>query len=358
LAITNTTTVVRVFVASPSDTASERQQLKDVVQELNVLVPALAPKPIVLKLVEWETDVTPGLGRDAQDVVNQQIGKYDIFVGIMWKRMGTPTLVAPSGTAEEFQRAYAEWQRNKSLPVLFYFSQAPYLINTAEDAEQLRGVIAFRDEIKKLGLVWEYPAADRFAAVIRPHLALVLGRMFLGGGESSGAAAATAIKLNPAGTSSSVRMDVIKRAEQYVKLRHDMPSSDERTRRMSAIAAELRSLAPSAYHLVPELILSASAGERLAAICFLEQIPDKTYLNWLAERVVVENPFPGYHATLALLRAARTGGQDIRPALALAVGRAKALFSFERWQNPDEVSIVKSLEEELGPIEIPRDDWI
>jgi len=29
------------------------------------------------------------MGRDAQDVVNQQIGEYDIFVGIIWKRMGT-----------------------------------------------------------------------------------------------------------------------------------------------------------------------------------------------------------------------------------------------------------------------------
>ena len=73
---------------------------------------------------------------------------------------------------------------------------------------------------------------------------------------------------------------------------------------------------------------------------------------------MVENPFPGYHATLALLRAARAGGHDIRPALTLAVGRAKALFSLEKWQNPDEVSIIKSLEEELGPIEIPPVDWI
>jgi hypothetical protein len=353
-----TVTKVRIFVASPSDTTSERQQLNGVVEELNVLVPALAPeKQIVLQLVKWETSVAPGMGRDAQDVVNQQIGEYDIFVGIIWKRMGTPTAVAQSGTEEEFRRAYAEWQRNKSLPILFYFSQAPYSINTGEENEQLGRVIAFRDEVKKLGLVWEYPAPDRFADVIRPHLALVLGRMFFSG-ESSGAAAATANKLNPSATTSSVRLDVIKLAEKYVKLRRDMPAGDARTRMMTATAAELRSLAPSAYYLIPELIISPSAGERLAAICILQQIPDQTYLNWLAERVVVENPFPGYHATLALLRAARAGGHDIRPALTLAVGRAKALFSLEKWQNPDEVSMIKSLEEELGPIETPPVDWI
>jgi len=148
-------------------------------------------------------------------------------------------------------------------------------------------------------------------------------------------------------------MDVIKLAEEYVKLRRDMPSGNDRTRMMTAIAAELRSLAPSAFYLIPELIISPSAGERLAAICILQQIPDKAYLNWLAERVAVENSFPGYHATLALLRAARAGGHDVRPAIALAVGRAKALFSLEKWRNPDEVSTIKTIEEELGPIEIP-----
>jgi hypothetical protein len=352
-AMATTATKVRIFVASPSDTASERQQLGGVTDELNILVPALAPeKQIVLQLVKWETSVAPGMGRDAQDVVNQQIGEYDIFVGIIWKRMGTPTAVAQSGTEEEFRRAYAEWQRNRSLRILFYFSQAPYSIKTGEDASQLLRVIAFRDEVAKLGLVWEYPAVNRFADVIRPHLALVLGQMF-SSSESSGAAATTAKKLNPSATTSSARIDVIKLAEEYVRIRRDMPSGRDRTRMMTAIVAELRSLAPSAFYLIPELIISPSAGERLAAICILQQIPDKAYLSWLAERVAVENPFPGYHATLALLRAARASGHDVRPAIALAVGRAKVLLSLEKWQNPDEASTINTIEEELGPIEIP-----
>jgi hypothetical protein len=353
ISMATTATKVRIFVASPSDTGSERQQLSAVTEELNVLVPALAPeKKIVLQLVKWETSVAPGMGRDAQEVVNKQIGEYDIFVGIIWKRMGTPTAVAQSGTEEEFRRAYAEWQRNKGLRILFYFSQAPYTITTGEDAEQLGRVIAFRDEVRKLGLVWEYPSPERFADVIRPHLALALGQMF-SGGESSRAAAATAKKLNPSTTTSSVRMDVIKLAEEYVEIRRDMRSGEDRTRLMTAMAAELRSFAPDAFYLVPELIISPSAGERLAAICILQQIPDKAYLNWLAERVAVEKPFPGYHATLALLRALRAGGHDVRPAIAVAVGRAKALLSLAKWQNPDEVSTIKTIEEELGPIEIP-----
>ena len=37
-----------------------------------------------LELRKWETNTRPGFGRDAQDVINQQIGEdYDIFLGIM-----------------------------------------------------------------------------------------------------------------------------------------------------------------------------------------------------------------------------------------------------------------------------------
>ena len=45
---------------------------------------------------------TLGLGIDAQDVINRQLGEYDIFLGIMNTRFGSPTHRADSGTEEEF----------------------------------------------------------------------------------------------------------------------------------------------------------------------------------------------------------------------------------------------------------------
>jgi Domain of unknown function (DUF4062) len=106
---------------------SERNQLSKVVNELNLTISAIAPeKGVVLELVRWETNAAPGLGADPQKVVNEQIGDYDIFVGMMWKRMGTPTTTAQSGTEEEFQRAYEKWEQDKSFPVLFYFCQQSF----------------------------------------------------------------------------------------------------------------------------------------------------------------------------------------------------------------------------------------
>src|SRR5262249_37555308 len=125
------------------------------------------------------THVYPSLGVDAQKVVNEQIGEYDIFVGIMWKRMGTPTTTAKSGTEEEFRRDYEKWQKNKSFPVLFYFCQEPSPPpQTSEEVEQLAKLVKFRNELSSLGLVADYERHQAFADVIRPHLLLVLGRMF------------------------------------------------------------------------------------------------------------------------------------------------------------------------------------
>src|SRR6185503_17165509 len=100
------TRAVRVFVASPSDVSAERNALSSIVQEINQTVAAIAPeKGIRLELVRWETHASPAAGRP-QGVINDQIGEYDIFVGIMWRRFGTPTAEAGSGTEEEFNRAY------------------------------------------------------------------------------------------------------------------------------------------------------------------------------------------------------------------------------------------------------------
>src|SRR5450759_4663688 len=91
---------IRIFVASPGDVGKEREGLKDVVQELNTTI---APyKGLALELVKWETHATPNMGR-AQGVINSQLGEYDIFVGLMWKRFGTPTGKAEYGTEEEFR---------------------------------------------------------------------------------------------------------------------------------------------------------------------------------------------------------------------------------------------------------------
>lgn len=53
----------------------------------------------------FETDIMPGFGSDPQAVINEQINDdFDIFVGLLKGKFGTPTPRAGSGTEEEFRR--------------------------------------------------------------------------------------------------------------------------------------------------------------------------------------------------------------------------------------------------------------
>jgi hypothetical protein len=169
---------VRVFVASPSDVIAEREAMAGVINELNTVLHAFSPDAaVVLELVRWETHTFPTIGRP-QGIINDQVDEYDIFVGIMWKRFGSSTGVAGSGTEEEFRIALRRWDETRQPHIMFYFSAAPSPPpSTPAEIDELVSVVSFRTELMKIGLVWQYPDSGRFADVIRPHLAAVIGQI-------------------------------------------------------------------------------------------------------------------------------------------------------------------------------------
>lgn len=94
----------RVFVASPGDVAEERACLPRVVAQVNRVVGDI--RGFRVEPVGYETHASPGAGVDAQARINEQIPPdYDIFIGILWSRLGTPTLRDESGTVEEYNLA-------------------------------------------------------------------------------------------------------------------------------------------------------------------------------------------------------------------------------------------------------------
>ena len=164
-------TLIKVFVASPTDVQAERRRLLSIVDELNRTV--AEDRGFVLELVRWETHSLPGMGRP-QAVVDASIGPFDVFVGVMWKRFGTPTGKAESGTEEEFQSAYRQWELTRRPQILFYFSDASYSLRSAGEAEQLQRVLEFRSKIQALGLVRAYKGPSEFERLVREHLSRLL----------------------------------------------------------------------------------------------------------------------------------------------------------------------------------------
>jgi hypothetical protein len=128
---------------------------------------------VVFELLRWETHVRPAFGSDPQSIVNEQIGNsYDVFIGILWGRFGTPTPRAASGTIEEFERALMRRTNDGRGPeIMFYFKDAP-LPPSKIDTTQLKLVQDFRASLaNKGGLYTMFEDHSGFQTSLRAHLA-------------------------------------------------------------------------------------------------------------------------------------------------------------------------------------------
>lgn len=161
--------IIRCLIASPSDTTAERDICEKVFSELNNGIGI--PYGFELKSLRWENDVHPGVGADGQDVINHQIdGKYDLFIGIMYTRFGSPTNRAESGTVEEFDMAYATAKRLQNMEIMFYFNDQPTNLSKL-DLEQYKKVRDFRDNVvSQKCMYWLYNGPRDFEEQLRKHL--------------------------------------------------------------------------------------------------------------------------------------------------------------------------------------------
>ncbi|MGH7493051.1 MAG: SUMF1/EgtB/PvdO family nonheme iron enzyme [bacterium] len=178
---------IRLFIASPSDLLEERARLLRVVHEFNRPNGLLEQLGLSLQALDWRTHVAPHLGRPEESVLKQlPVESWDMFVGMMWLRFGTPTggidpqsgLAFDSGTQEEFTLAYRAWQKNNRPRVLLYrCTRAPR--NVLEiDPTQLQGVNKFFAQFKPDG---EHPGfcptfeqAEDFERRVRGDLEIIL----------------------------------------------------------------------------------------------------------------------------------------------------------------------------------------
>jgi hypothetical protein len=161
--------ILQAVASSPSDVVAEREALESIVREVNRLQ---SHSGVRLELWRWETHSRPGFGTDAQSVINSQIpADYDIFIGILWTRFGSPTGRAASGTEEEFNDAYARFEANRdSVAILLYFKEAPPELSSI-DLDQLGKVRDFKTRVEQSGGLYRtFRTIDEFQSLLRIHL--------------------------------------------------------------------------------------------------------------------------------------------------------------------------------------------
>jgi Domain of unknown function (DUF4062) len=158
-------TAYKVFIASPSDVAKERQIIREVLLEWNCVHSEDRAK--VLMPIGWETHSSPAMGEGPQKTINRQaLRGCDLLVAVFWTRLGTPTDTAPSGTVEEIEEHIATGK-----PAMIYFSTAPVHLDSV-DRQQYEALCAFRKRFEERGLVATYETLSEFRDGFSRHLAL------------------------------------------------------------------------------------------------------------------------------------------------------------------------------------------
>lgn len=164
---------VRVFVATPGDVSKERDIVRELLEDFDLMFEGLAA--INIRFVGWET-VVPSLGR-AQELINKNLRRADIFVGIMWNRFGSATGKFESGTEDEFNIAFDLWKARGVPWVIFYFSDMPSVLNSAEETDQRKKVLEFKKMVQQQGLTDSYSDINEFRRKVLRHLGHVIMRI-------------------------------------------------------------------------------------------------------------------------------------------------------------------------------------
>ena len=138
--------VYKVFIASPSDVAKERDVVRTVLARWNAI--NSESKGVVLLPVGWDTHAAPESEKSAQDYINYEIlDKCDILIGIFWSRIGSPTKKSNSGTIEEI---YRHIDSGKLAMMYFSSKSLPHDVDT----KQLNKVREFKKKYESLYSVY------------------------------------------------------------------------------------------------------------------------------------------------------------------------------------------------------------
>lgn len=160
---------ISLFLSSPSDMQADREV---VLSEIRLLSDRLnesgSPK---IGVIRWPEDIGANAADYAQAVINSQSSTFELFVGLVGVRMGTPTPRANSGTEEEFDRAIELLYGGHPVQVLMFFSNIPQPPHKI-DAYQLMLVKQFRDKTNRLGVLSHtYKDRDELEHFVRVSLA-------------------------------------------------------------------------------------------------------------------------------------------------------------------------------------------
>jgi hypothetical protein len=151
--------VVNVLIASPSDTAAERDAVEAAIHRWNA--DRAQEAHTVLLPLRWEVNAVPVMANSPQAAINRQLlERADIVIGVFYARLGQPTERYPSGTVEEILEAHDAGKQ-----VHVYFSTAP--LPPDIDLDQLARLRDVKADLGQRSLYGQFASADELQVQVR-----------------------------------------------------------------------------------------------------------------------------------------------------------------------------------------------
>jgi hypothetical protein len=157
---------IKIFVSSPSDVKSERKIVLDVVDEINKI--RGLHQNFHVDCYVWEGRLLSGWG-GFQEKINPELEDTDIFVGILWSSLGTPTKDSKSGTLEELKIIEELKNSGRTIEFALFRSMKPL-----KDKRSYKNIDKVEDFLKehngKTFTVKEYHNIKQFRVTLKEHL--------------------------------------------------------------------------------------------------------------------------------------------------------------------------------------------
>lgn len=164
---------IKLFISCPGDITNEIDSIKMIVKNINKT--SGQQNHFLIETVHWDEDTYTEIGNDGQEIINRQID-YDILVGLMWLRIGTPTKRDKSGTIEEINRALAD---NSKEQLIYFKTGTPPNLKEI-NPEELQKVNQFKQKLISQGVLFkEFDSIAKFDSLFQINLSNLIADKFL-----------------------------------------------------------------------------------------------------------------------------------------------------------------------------------
>jgi hypothetical protein len=157
---------LRIVLSSPSDAIPLRRRITSHIDKISRQTQN--GYNVCFDVISSERGIRGGIAAYPQAVIDAQLAECDMYLGVMWTRVGTPTKKFASGTIEEFEVMLDHWKKRRRkkpkrrtdpVEIRFYFldkARKPSALSPV----QIKGVKEFMKRLTQTGVLYKQCATE------------------------------------------------------------------------------------------------------------------------------------------------------------------------------------------------------